>query len=202
MPKAPVRRDEPVAPVEREDPVARAPQPPPAPAASRRSEPMSADALSIFYPSDASSEPDEELVEVVTDLFARRRRLVLSVGAILVGLVVVVTAWSVGGGGGSRTEPDPVIPEFRAPFVIASAVEKCTRVGEQAEYTVTVEFSGARDIVFAGEEFPGREGDGPHTFVHTAPAGVNGYLDEVVVTDPDGIDHFVEMTPPLYLPGC
>lgn len=92
--------------------------------------------------------------------------------------------------------------EFRKPFLVDASHEGCHVRDGQAVHTISFTFSGSRNITFDGEFFPDRTGDGPHTTAHPVAVGTKGYLDHVVVSDPDGEGHEVAISPPVYLGGC
>lgn len=92
--------------------------------------------------------------------------------------------------------------EFRKPFLVDAAHDACRVVDGQAVHTISFSFSGSRNITFDGVFHPDRTGDGRHTTTHAVPVGTRGYLDHVVVLDPAGDAHDVEISPPIYLAAC
>lgn len=92
--------------------------------------------------------------------------------------------------------------EFRKPFLVDARHEGCRVEDGMARHTVSFSFSGSRNITFEGEFLPDRTGDGPHTTTQAVPAGTRRYLDHVVVLDPAGEPHEVEVSPPVYLGSC
>lgn len=91
---------------------------------------------------------------------------------------------------------------FRPPFALEPEVTGCTRAGDVAVHEFRVRFSGALNITFDGVFYPDDSGNGVRTSTHELPAGASTYLDQLVVTDPSGGEHEVELSPPLYLAGC
>lgn len=108
----------------------------------------------------------------------------------------------------AATAPSPTAAEpvpaasFRKPFLGDASVVSCSTVGAEDVYVVGFTLSGARDIVLGGESFLGDSGDGAHEILHATPSGTTGWLDRIVVTDGDGDEHVVPITPPLHLGGC
>ena len=94
------------------------------------------------------------------------------------------------------------VASFRKPFLVDAHVVSCSTVGTEDVYVVGFTLSGARDIVLGGESFLGDSGDGAHEILHATPSGTTGWLDRIVVTDGDGDEHVVPITPPLHLGGC
>lgn len=91
---------------------------------------------------------------------------------------------------------------FRPPFLTDAETIGCTTQGSVDVHEFRFRFSGARNITFDGVFYPDDTGDGERTSTHELPSGSTTYLDRVVVLDPSGGEHHVEISPPLYLGGC
>lgn len=91
---------------------------------------------------------------------------------------------------------------FRPPFLTDAETTGCTTQGDVDVHDFRFRFSGARNITFDGVFYPDDTGNGERTSTHELPSGSTTYLDRVVVLDPSGGEHHVEISPPLYLGSC
>lgn len=101
----------------------------------------------------------------------------------------------------TATTGDEELP-FRAPFLDDAETTGCTTQGDVDVHEFRFRFSGARNITFDGVFYPDETGNGERTSTHELPSGSTTYLDRVVVLDPSGGEHHVEISPPLYLGSC